>query len=160
MNKSLLISTSLLLLASCSLFEKTPDSVVNGQRAIYQGIILAEENDNIIINRYVQDTKAAVTYHINYVYEPRIDAIRKEPSLTKEQKSEQIAKLERERQSELDKVYADIEQIASELRSQAMNNHAITKKLVESIYNYLSTNPIEIDNIEFWIDKLKQLQQN
>jgi len=31
--------------------------------------------------------------------------------------------------------------------------------LIESVYNYLSTSPIEIDNIDFWIEKLKQVSK-
>lgn len=154
-----LIISCAFLFVSCSLFESTPQRVVEGQRAVYQGITLAEENDNKIINRYLQDTKAAVTYHINFVFEPQIDAIRRDSEMTREEKSEKIAALERTRQTQIDSAFADIENIAEDMRSQAMQNHTITKKLVESIYNYLSTSPITIDNLEFWIEKLKQVSQ-
>lgn len=157
--KTLYICLLPLLLTGCSLFEKTPQRVVEGQRAVYQGILLAEENDNKIIDRYLQDCKATVTYHINFVFEPKIHAIRKQANLSREQKSEQIAALERERRAQLDAAFADIEKIAEDMRSQAMRNHKVTKRLVESIYNYLSTSPIEIDNIEFWIEKLKQVAE-
>ena len=40
----LLISLLISLLSSCGLFADTPQSVIEGQRAIYQGILLAEEN--------------------------------------------------------------------------------------------------------------------
>lgn len=159
MKQTLLICLLSLLLSGCSLFEKTPQNVVEGQRAVYQGILIAEENDNLIIDRYIADNKQAVTYHINYVFEPQIDAIRRNPDLSREQKSEQIAVLEVERQAKLDVIFADIERIAENMRSQAMKNHKATKRLVESIYNYLSTSPIEVDNIEFWIEKLKQVSE-
>ncbi len=157
--KSLLICTSLLLLSGCHLFEDTPPKVVEGQRAVYQGILLAEENDRQIIKRYVQDTKMAITYHVNWVYEPKIDAIRRDPDLTREVKSEKLAKLERERQAQLDSTFADIDKIAGKMLSQALKNHELTKKLAASIYNYLSTSPIEIDNLSFWIEKLKQASE-
>ncbi len=159
MKKTFFISLLALLLGGCSLFEKTPQPVIEGQRAVYQGILIAEENINKIIDRYIADNKAAVTYHVNYVYEPKIDFIRRNPDLSREQKSEQIAELERFRQARLDEVFADIERIAEDMRSQAMKHHKVTKRLVESIYNYLSTSPIEVDNIEFWIEKLKQVSE-
>lgn len=159
MKKTLLICALSLLLTSCSLFEKTPQRVVEGQRAVYQGILLAEENDDIIIKRYLEDCKALVTYHENFVFEPKINAIRENPDLSREEKSEQIAALERERQAKLSATFADIEKIAEEMRSKAAQNHSVTKRLVESIYNYLSTSPIEVDNIEFWIEKLKQVSE-
>lgn len=152
-----LICALVLLLSGCSLFEDTPAKVVEGQRAAYQGILIAEENDRLIIKRYIEDNKAAITYHVNWVFEPKIDAIRTNPDLSREEKSEQIAELERERQSQLSTIFADIERNAHEMLSQALKNHRLTKKLVESIYNYLSTSPIEIDNIEFWIEKLKKV---
>jgi hypothetical protein len=130
--------------------------VVEGQRAVYQGILLAEENDAKIIKRYIEDTKATITYHVNFVLEPKINAIRENPDLSREEKSEQIAVIERQRQAQLDEAFGNIEKIAEDMRLQAMKNHAVTKKLVESIYNYLSTSPIEVDNIEFWIEKLQQ----
>lgn len=153
------ISMVLLLLAlpACSLFEKTPDSVVSGQRAVYQGLLLAEQNTEAILKRYEEDNKAAATYHINFVFEPKIDAIRRQPDLTKEEKSAQIAELEAQRDQTLQEAFAAIEKLAADMRSTSMQNLAVTKKLTESVYNYLSTSPIEIDNIEFWIEKLKQL---
>lgn len=158
--RTLLIGLLALLLSGCSLFVKTPPRVVEGQRAVYQGILIAEENDRKIVNRYIQDTKAAVTYHINFVFEPKINAIREDPALSREEKSQQIAELERKRQAQLDAAFADIDKNASDMLTQAVQNHNVTKKLVESIYNYLSTSPIEIDNIEFWIEKLKQLEKS
>ena len=158
--RATLIGLTCLLLTGCSLFEKTPQRVVEGQRGVYQGILNAEENDKVILKRYIEDCKALVTYHENWVFEPKIDAIRKNPDLSREEKSEQIAVLERERQAKLDSHFAKIEQIAEEMRVKAMKNHEITRKLVESIYNYLSTSPIEVDNLEFWIEKLKQVAES
>lgn len=155
MKKILFISLVALLLNSCSLFEKTPQSVVEGQRAVYQGILLAEENLAMILKRYEEDTKAAVTYHINFILELKINAIREDSDLTREEKSKQIATIERDRQAQINEAFNNIERITEDMRSQAMKNYEITKKLVESVYNYLSTSPIKIDNIEFWIEKLK-----
>ncbi len=157
--KTLLICALASLLTGCSLFERIPQNIIDGQRAAYQGILLAEENDELILKRYVEDTKATVTYHVNYVFEPKINAVRENPDLSRKEKSEQIAELERARQVQLAEAFANIEQIAEEMRSQAMKNHEVTKRLVESIYNYLSTSPIEIDNLDFWIEKLKQISE-
>lgn len=159
MRKTLFICLLISLLSGCSLFEKTPQSVIEGQRAVYQGILLAEENDEKIIKKYIEDTKATITYHVNFVLEPKINAIRENPDLSRTEKSEQIAMIERQRQAQLDEAYGNIERIAEEMRARAMKNHKITKRLVESIYNYLSTSPIKIDNIEFWIEKLKQVSE-
>jgi hypothetical protein len=155
----LLIGLLALLLGGCSLFEKTPQRVVEGQRAVYQGILLAEENDEKIVKRYIEDTKAAITYHVNYILELKINVIRENPDLSRKEKSEQIAEIERQRQAQLKEAFGNIEKIAEEMRTQAMKNHRVTKKLVESIYNYLSTSPIEVDNIQFWIEKLKQVSE-
>ena len=153
-----LIGFCLLLLNSCSLFVTTPEGVVEGQRGVYQGVLIAEENTRAILLRYEEDNKAAVTYHTNYVFEPRIDAIRRNPDLTREEKSEQIAELERQRDAALQDAYAAIEENVAEMSTTTFQNYSILKKLVESVYNYLSTSPIEIDNIEFWIEKLEQIK--
>lgn len=157
--RTLLISLLVLLFSSCSLFEKTPESVVKGQRAVYQAVLVAEENDEIIIKRYIEDNKLAVVYHIEFVYEPKIDFVRRRTDLSPEQKSEQIAELERLRQNAIDAAFGDIERIAEDMRAQVIKHHTATRRLIESIYNYLSTSPIEVDNIEFWIEKLKQVSE-
>jgi len=149
----------ILLLQSCSLFATTPDSVVQGQRAIYQGVVLAEENDMELLQRYRDDNQAAVTYHINFVFEPKIDAIRRDPDLSKEEKSIKIAELEKQRDLQLQNAYAAIERNAQKMQEKIMQNHMITKKLIESVYQYLSTSPISIDNIPFWIEKLKKVAE-
>lgn len=158
MMKSIVISLSLLLLASCSLFSETPTSVIEGQRGAYQGILVVEENYIEILKRYEEDTKAAITYHVNYIYEPRINDIRENPDLSREEKSEQIASLERQRQEEIQSAFTEIENNVKEMREQALGNTEILKKLVESVYNYISTTPIQIDNIEFWIEKLNKIK--
>jgi len=155
----LLISLLALLLNGCSLFEKTPESVVKGQRAVYQAVLVAEENDETIIKRYLEDTKKAVLYHIEFVFEPKINAIRENPDLSREDKSMQIAALERERQATIDELFGIFESNAEDMRTQVIKHHTATRSLIESIYNYLSTSPIEVDNIEFWIEKLKQVSE-
>lgn len=157
MKQFLYIWLMILLLQSCSLFATTPDSVVQGQRAVYQGVVLAEENDIELLRRYVEDNKAAVTYHINFVFEPRIDAVRRNPNLSKEEKMDQIAELEQQRDIQLSNAYTAIERNAKEMQEKIMQNHHITKKIIESVYSYLSTSPITTDNIEFWIEKLKTI---
>ena len=147
----------LLSLVGCGLFEKTPDSVVKGQRGVYQGIIVAEQNDEELLRQYEADNKAAVTYHINFIFEPKIEAIRKDPSLSREEKSLQITEIEKQRDGAISEAYAAIENKTSSMRDRIMKNHTINKKLVEAVYLYLSTTPIQIDNMEFWLEKLKEI---
>jgi hypothetical protein len=151
-----LILMPLLLLSGCSLFEKTPSSVSDGQRGVYQSTIVNGEHVNLILDEHLKDNTAAVTYHYNFIYELEIDRIRKKPDLSREEKSLQISVLESKRDSEIGETIAKIESKVLEFRLKSDQNYKITKRLIESVYNYLSTNPIEIDNIDFWIDRLNK----
>ena len=158
--KNLLICSLLSLLAGCSLFYTTPPSVVNGQRAVYQGITLMKENSDTIIDRYATDTKSAVTYHLHFVCETRIkdidtgfyddwdDASRDNYT---EQESERFRS---QRDRKIKSAHSDIDKIAEEMKRGVAINHNAMRKLVSAIYNYLSTTPIEVDNIGFLIEKL------
>lgn len=158
--KTLLIWPTLLLLTGCmGMFSETPQSVIRGQRAIYQAITLDEENDNKIINRYVEDCKAAITYHINYVFEPTIEDIRNDTIRSEQEKAEQIQQLEAQRQEQLDEAYANIDRIANEMRATVTTNHDVMRKLVEAVHSYLSTTPIQVDDIDFLIERLNKSKQ-
>ena len=150
-----------LLLTSCmgGLFSETPDSVLRGQRAIYQAVTLDEENDNKIINRYVEDCKSAVTYHITFVTEQKIQLLQNDDDIDAETKQLMISELEAERDEQLAAAYADIEKIAEEMRSTVTTNHDITRKLVEAVHSYLSTTPIQVDDVDFWIERLNKSKQ-
>ena len=145
------------MLTSCSLFQQTPDAIVEGQRAAYQGVIFAEENDEKILQRYEEDSKAAVIYFYTFVYEKKIEAVRLDTMLSDEEKLMSIALLEEKRGQKIANDFVSIEVRTKEMRVGTMENHRITKKLIESIYNYLSTTPIEIDNVDFWIKKLEEV---
>lgn len=147
----------LLTLSSCSLFEKTPSSVVDGQRGVYQSTIVNEEHFNNVLDEYLKDNTAAVTYHYNFIYELEIDKVRRQPNLSREEKSSKIAKIEAERDRKLREVIEKIESKVLEFRLRSNENYKITKRLIESVYNYLSTNPITLDNIDFWIERLNKL---
>lgn len=144
MKITLNISLLLLLLTSCSLFAETPDAVLSGQRAVYQGLTIAEENDEEILRRYEEDNKAAITYHINYVYEQKIMAA----------DESEVAALRQERDQKIQEVYTDIEKNTQEMRTRVKQNLSITKKLTESVYSYMSATPLKVDNMEFWVEKL------
>lgn len=153
-----LVIVSLPLLAGCSLFHSTPDSVIEGQRTVYTGLQYTREHIELIVDRYVKDNKAAVTYHINFVYEPRIEEIRLDPSLSREQKSTAITILETERDNKLEEAFASIDRIGDELRDPAIQNLDIVVKMVGSIYDYMSTTPISVDSLPFWIEQLNRLR--
>ena len=154
--KNLLICSLLSLLASCSLFHTTPPSVVNGQRAVYQGIALMKENTDKIIDRYVADTKAAVTYHLHFVCEKEILALDDEDyeGYTDTWTETRRERLRKQRDDKIKSSFADIDKIAEGMRTRVSENNEIIRKLVGSVYNYLSTTPIGIDNIGFLIEKL------
>lgn len=153
--RNLLICLPLLLLGSCSLFSHAPPSVVEGQRAVYQSVIMSEQNANKIIDRYVKDTKASVTYHLHYVCEREIRHLEEEddgeyPSWLESRKST----LRNNRDEKIKKSMADIDKIAKDMRLQISENAQVARRLTASVYNYLSTTPVEVDNIGFWINQL------
>lgn len=159
MNKILAL-VLIAILPSCSLFHKTPQSVVDGQRGAYQGVLSLEDNIRVLLEAYERDNKAAVVYHINYVFEPKIQAIRLKPELTKEEKSREITKLEEQRDAAISDAFREIEKNVKELGQAPEKNVRLTKMIIESVYNYMSTSPITIDNISFWIKKLEQVNSN
>lgn len=146
----------LLMTSSCSLFADTPEKVKEGQRAVYQGLLLAEENDIEILKRYEEDNKAAVAYHLNYVYELKIDKIRRDAELSDEEKLDTIALLEAERDQSIRDTFVDIDANVQQMRNKSGQNLKLTMKLAKSVYSYLSTTPLTIDNVDFWIEKLKK----
>jgi len=153
--KNLLICLSLSLLGSCSLFSHAPSSVIEGQRAVYQSVIMSEQNANKIIDRYVKDTKASVTYHLHYVCEKKILSLEEDqddeyPQWTETQKQ----RYRNTRDEKIKKSLADIDAIAKNMRLQISENAQIARRLTASVYNYLSTTPVEVDNIGFWIEQL------
>lgn len=150
------ISLLSLLMTSCSMFSETPPKVIEGQRAVYQGLLLAEENDIEILKRYEEDNKAAISYHINYVFELSIDQMRHDPDMSDEEKTDAIALLEGERDQQIQDVFADIDTNVQEMRDKSGQNLRLTMKLTETVYSYLSTSPMSIDNVDFWIEKLKK----
>jgi len=160
MLKRLLICGLLLHLMSCSLFSSTPNSVVQGQRGIYQGLIVAESNINKIVDFYIKDNKSAIVYHENFITEPQIDAIRRQANLTREEKSARIAAIEAKRDQRIADTFGKIEKRGEKMRKDALENITVTKELTSSVYAYLSTSPIVIDNIPFWVEKIKQISSD
>ena len=97
------------------------------------------------------------TLNHNFLYEKKIQTIRLDPDLSREEKSLQITLLEGERDQKIADDFIGIEARVEEMRESTMENHRITKKLIEAVYNYLSTTPIQVDNIDFWIKKLEEV---
>jgi hypothetical protein len=145
------------LLAACSLFEKTPPQVTEGQRGTYQGLLIIEDNVKSILAEYEKDCKATISYHENFIYEQKIDVLRKDASLSKEDKSAKIAELESARDKEIQDTFAKIEAKRTKMQTQFEATITPVKQLVESVYNYLSTTPIVIDNVDYWIAKIKKV---
>jgi len=130
------ISALLLLLPSCHLFVDTPPKVIAGQRAAYQSIIIGQSNATKLIDIYVTDCKKLVTYHENFIQQS-----------------------EKDRDKHIDKAFDLIDERADKMRQQVNEHYNVSLQLVEAVYNYLSTSPINIDNIEFWIKRLDQISQ-
>lgn len=156
--KSLLICAATLLLGGCSLFEETPQKVIAGQRAVYQSVLVGEAHAMELINRYVIDTKKAVAYHENYIFQLDVEVIQSR-DWEQQSKVASIIRAEKKRDEKLQKSYDAIDVRAEEMRAQIREHYALTLRLVGSVYNYLSTSPIEIDNMEFWIEKLDEISK-
>jgi len=115
-----------------------------------------KENTDKIIDRYVADTKAAVTYHLHFVCEKEILALDDEDyeGYTDTWTETRRERLRKQRDDKIKSSFADIDKIAEGMRTRVSENNEIIRKLVGSVYNYLSTTPIGIDNIGFLIEKL------
>lgn len=145
--------TALLLgLPGCGLFTSVPPSVIRGQQGVHQGLTLAEDNTRAILDRYEQDCKAAITYHLNFVYEIKI----MEAKLTD---GELATSLEKERDAAIANAFTDIEKVAQEMRKKSMQNLMLAKKLTESVYNYMSSTPIDVSSVDFWLERLNEVSK-
>lgn len=151
---------SLFFLNSCYLFTETPESVVDGQRAVYQALIIAQENNQKVLEKYAEDNKAAVLYHINFIYEPKLLEVKVDLALSEVEKVSKLTLLEKERDEQIVETFRLIDRSVAALQAKTRLNLEIGKKLAESVYNYLSTSPIEVDNIEFWINQLEKSQES
>lgn len=145
------LSALLLALPGCGLFTSVPPSVVRGQQGVYQGLSLAEENNEAILNRYEQDCKAAVVYHLNFVYETKIKDAESDQELT--------SSLEQERDAAIADAFAGIEKVAQEMRKKSSQNLMLTKKLTESVYNYMSSTPIDVSSVDFWLERMRDVSK-
>ena len=149
-----LICISFLLFTSCSLFESTPTVVLEGQRAVYQSVITGEEHTTRIIDTYVSHCKKASAYHVNYVFQLKVND-NNNTDWDKESKRHWNNVAEENRDASLKKAYGLIDKHARSMRNGMKKRNKIALRLIASVYNYLSTHPIEVDSIPFWIDKLK-----
>lgn len=153
-----LICTLALLLSSCSLFESTPEAVIKGQRAVYQSVLVGEAAAMKLVDRYVEDCKKLVAYHENYIMQLDIqDTEGREWDRETKNRHNKVAQTRRD--EKLKKSYDLIDKRADKWRAEVKKHYGISQRLVGSVYNYLSTSPIEIDNMEFWINKLDQISQ-
>lgn len=155
--KFLLYALTFLLLGSCSLWSSVPQKVLDGQRGIYQGIIVLEENGNAILDAYEQDNKAAITYHVNFIYQQKIESIASNLSLSNEDKRTKLVEAEFAKDSEIREAFTKIELRRQEMGVKIAKNALASKRLVEAVYSYLSSTPITIDNVDFWIEKIVEV---
>ena len=154
-----LICTLALLLSSCSLFETTPDAVIKGQRAVYQSVLVVEATTNAILDQYEKDCKKLITYHANYVFQLKLLEIEGWEDNDWRDKDEHKQRVEDKRDAEIAKAFKSLEARTAKLRAEAKRNHSLALRMAGSVYNYLSTSPIEIDNMEFWIEKLDRISK-
>ena len=152
--KTALYGLSLPLLASCSLFSDIPPKVVEGQRVAYQGMSLVEENILTILDTYEQDCKAAVTYHVMFIYEEKLQAVRNDESLNEHEIGVAIQRLTSRRDEEIQSAFVKIDARKKAMLESITKNTVATKKLIEAVYGYMSATPITIDNADFWIVKI------
>ena len=152
--KTALYGFSLSLLASCSLFSEIPPKVVEGQRVAHQGLCLVEENILTILDTYEQDCKAAVTYHVMFTYETRLEEVRHDDSLDEHEMGVRIQRLTSSRDEEIKSAFVKIEARKKTMLESITKNTVATKKLIEAVYGYMSATPITIDNADFWIVKI------
>ena len=155
--KMFLIGCCALFLTSCSWFTSTPQTVVDGQRAVYQSMLISEENAMKLIDRYTIDCRKAVTYHLSYVFQSTLDRNNSNPNWDKGTKLLWNNQAETERDTQLEKSYTLINKRADDMRRQVLKHYNVSLRLVASVYNYLSTTPIQTDNAEFWIKRLNKL---
>ena len=152
--KNALYGIPLSLLASCGLFTSVPPKVLEGQRVAHQGITVIEDNILSILDAYEQDCKAAVTYHVMFIYEQKIEEARNDQCSTEHEIGVLISEITSERDTELKQAFLKIETRKQKMLDSITKNTTATKKLVEAVYDYLSATPITVDNADFWIVKI------
>ena len=139
---------------SCSLFSETPQNIINGQRSIYDGILIVEENIQEIIDIYERDNKMAVSYHINYILELELNKIRLSQEISDFERQTNIEFFQKQRDKEMRDAFASIEKNANNMRRDISRNIRSIKQLTESIYNYLSATSLSVDAIPILIDRV------
>lgn len=154
--RTLLIGFTLSLLSSCSLFSEAPENVIRGQRMLYTGITLLEENALKIIDEYEDKCKKLTTYHLHFVCEDQIKDFEKNEGWSQEYINSRSEHARKERDRKIKSAFDDIEKIANEMRETTTVNHELLRKMIGAVYNYLSTSPIEVDDVDFWVEKFQQ----
>lgn len=155
--KPLLYASLLSLLASCGMFSSFPAKVLEGQKGVYQGITILEENSIDILTLYEQDSKALVTYHANFVCETKMASVIADGSLSEQERSETIAQLQSHRDEEIRDAFAKIEEKRRSMGKVVATNAQASRKLVEAVYGYMSSTPLAVEDVDFWIQKMVQV---
>jgi hypothetical protein len=155
--KTLLYAPFLSLLASCGMFSSFPPKVLEGQKGVYQGITILEENSVDILSLYEQDSKALVAYHANFVCETKMSQLVSDQSISDEERSKLIAELQADRDEEIRSAFAKIEEKRQSMGKVVATNAQATRKLVEAVYGYMSSTPIAVEDVDFWIQKMIQV---
>lgn len=147
-----------LLLTSCSFFTTIPQSVIDGQRSLYQALIQAEDNTKEIIENYIRHTKASIVYHHTFICEIRVNEVTSCDTMSDSYKTYEIKQLEHKRDKDIQDDLAKIDKVALKMAKNSMKNLAVAKKLSESLYNYMSTEPLVVDNMYYWINELDKVK--
>lgn len=143
MNKGLLFS--LVVFGSCSLFTDYPEPIQAAQRNTYAGLQLLESNYNDTADYWMSQQLKIITYYENYIAELRIG------------NGGDKAAIEAELNTKLKSYKDKLTQTLEEQKSKSKKNFILVKQLAEAVYNYISTTPISLDNIDFLIDQAKEL---
>jgi len=159
MKKLPLIGILVLLLQSCSFFTKTPKGVIEGQRAVYQSVLSSHASVEKIIDTYVTDCKKLIMYHTNYVFQLKLKEIEGWEENDWRDKEEHKHRAEVKKDDEIKRAFESLDLRADFMRSEAKKHHDISLKLIGAIYDYLSTSPIEVDNLDYWVNKLAKIEE-
>jgi hypothetical protein len=157
-----------IIIAGCSLFHENPPEVTKGIRAVYQGVQANEKYTEAMLLDASVKLKAMIEYIHNYSWQLEYQQLERDYPIeaftdwmsdeARQKASEQnainkqkISALLAERTQERDKKIkvdqAKIDEWMKKWEGPAKENAAAMKQLLESIYNYMSTKPLSIENI-------------
>lgn len=133
----------LLLFASCSLLFEPSKDVVQAQQTAYIGMTKLEQNYSLLLEEYEVKLKALVTYVYTFTYELKMEEA--------ETAHERDA-IQRELEIKLDDEYSKIDSNLQRWIDIGASGHGSVKKLIEAVYEYITTTSVNIGDIADLVD--------